>query len=203
MPARLSIQRPSPTTVLFNVSNVPYRSTIASKLLFCLEVLLRVFIFSTVLLIDAAKLRTYAFYRDGTVPWTKVWSSSVGMLACQIADRHLWQVIAPASAVLLYLMVRKGYTEESLLVIRGLGVQTSSSAATYFMSATTRFIPTAQVQDIVIHEAFRNFEVRFYLVIIVEGESEAIVVFPKLLPRRNILEDAWKGTRKCLYEPSS
>jgi phosphatidylinositol glycan class H protein len=30
----------------------------------------------------------------------------------------------------------------------------------------------------VIHEAFKGFEVRFYLAIIVEGEPEVVVVFP-------------------------
>ena len=29
-----------------------------------------------------------------------------------------------------------------------------------------------------IHEAFKGFEVRFYLAVIVEGESEVVVVFP-------------------------
>lgn len=69
-------------------------------------------------------------------------------------------------------------TEESLLVIRGLGVQTSTSSATYLSKASTRFIPTTQIQDIVIHEAFKGFEVKFYLAIIVEGESNVVVVFP-------------------------
>ncbi|EAS32480.2 phosphatidylinositol glycan, class H [Coccidioides immitis RS] len=201
MPSRLLVERPSPTTVLFTVSNAPSRSSITSKLLFYLEILLRVIIFAAVLLVDAAKLRDYAFCQDGIIPWSNVWSSPAGLMACHIADRHLWQVIAPSSAVLLYLMVRKGYTEESLLVIRGLGVQTSTSSATYFMSATTRFIPTTQIQDIVIHEAFKGFEVRFYLAIIVEAEAEVVVVFPNLLPRRNILEEVWKGVRKCLYKP--
>lgn len=68
--------------------------------------------------------------------------------------------------------------EESLLVIRGLGVQTSTSSSMYWSSAATRFIPTTQIQDIVIHEAFKGFEVRFYLAIIVEGESGVVVVFP-------------------------
>ena len=29
-----------------------------------------------------------------------------------------------------------------------------------------------------IHEAFKGFEVRFYLAVIVEGETEVLVVFP-------------------------
>lgn len=70
------------------------------------------------------------------------------------------------------------YTEESLLVIRGLGIQTSTSSNTCLSKATTRFIPTTQIQDIVIHEAFKGFEVRFYLAVIVEGERNVVVVFP-------------------------
>lgn len=69
-------------------------------------------------------------------------------------------------------------SEESLLVIRGLGIQTSTSSATYLFKASTRFIPTTQIQDIVIHEAFKGFEVRFYLAVIIDGEPDALVVFP-------------------------
>lgn len=68
--------------------------------------------------------------------------------------------------------------EESLLVIRGLGIQTSTSSATYLFKASTRFIPTTQIQDIVIHEAFKGFEVRFYLAVIVGDEPDVVVVFP-------------------------
>ncbi|GIC87237.1 PIG-H family GPI synthesis protein [Aspergillus udagawae] len=93
--------------------------------------------------------------------------------------------------------------EESLLVIRGLGIQTSTSSATYLSKAATRFIPTTQIQDIVIHEAFKGFEVCFYLAVIVEGEPDVVVVFPKLIPRRAILEEVWRGSRRCLYDAKS
>ena len=46
------------------------------------------------------------------------------------------------------------------------------------MPSDTRFIPTSQIRDIFIHEAFRGFEVRYYLAVIVEGEGEVVVVFP-------------------------
>lgn len=68
--------------------------------------------------------------------------------------------------------------EESLLVLRGLGIQTSSSSPTYLSTPTTRFIPTTAIQDIFIHEAFKGFEVRFYLAIVVQGEEDVVVVFP-------------------------
>lgn len=66
-------------------------------------------------------------------------------------------------------------------MIRGLGVQTSTSSPTYLSTASTRFIPSSMIQDIFIHEAFKGFEVRFYLTIVVEGEEEVVVVFPVCL----------------------
>ena len=105
---------------------------------------------------------------------------------------------------------------ESLLVLRGLGIETSTSSPSYLSTATTRFIPTTQIQDLIIHEAFKGFEVRFYLAVVVEGQTEVVVVFPvrhgalppeqgthdiqKLLPKRIILEEVWRGARQCLYD---
>ncbi|CAL8581601.1 hypothetical protein XPA_007290 [Xanthoria parietina] len=99
------------------------------------------------------------------------------------------------------LVTRRWHTEESLLVLRTLGIQTTTLSASYLLPATSRFIPTSQIRDIFIHEAFRGFEVRFYLCVVVEGEGEAVVVFPKLLPNRHVLEQVWRGARECLYEP--
>lgn len=85
-------------------------------------------------------------------------------------------------------------------MLRGLGLQTSTASSLYLRTPTTRFIPTTSIQDIFIHEAFRGFEVRFYLAIVVKSEEEVVVVFPRLLPRRDILEEVWRGARACLYE---
>lgn len=68
--------------------------------------------------------------------------------------------------------------EESLLILRSLGIQTTSVSPYYLLPPTTRFIPTSQIRDILIHEAFRGFEVRYYLAVVVEGEAEVVVVFP-------------------------
>lgn len=69
-------------------------------------------------------------------------------------------------------------------------------------TATTRFIPTEKIQDILVNEAFRGFEVRYYLVVVVEGEEDVVVVFPRMLPRRVIVESVWRGVRGCLFEPA-
>lgn len=100
-----------------------------------------------------------------------------------------------------YGIVLRIHTSESLLVLRGLGIQTSTSSTTYLGTASTRFIPTEKIQDILVNEAFRRFEVRYYLIVVVQGEDEVVVVFPKLLPSRDIVERVWRGARRCLYEP--
>jgi phosphatidylinositol glycan class H protein len=38
------------------------------------------------------------------------------------------------------------------------------------------------------------------LAVVVEGEEDVVVVFSTLLPRRAILEEVWRGTKKCLWE---
>lgn len=79
-------------------------------------------------------------------------------------------------------------------------MQTRESPSSYLASAPTRFIPTEKIQDIFINEAFRGIEVRYYLIVVVEGEDDVVVVFPGLLPRRHIVETVWRGARECLYE---
>ena len=89
--------------------------------------------------------------------------------------------IAPksfTSPVCPWLMIRFRYAEESLLTLRTLGIQTSTLSSSYLLPSDTRFIPTSQIRDIFIHEAFKGFEVRFYLAVVVEGEGEVVVVFP-------------------------
>lgn len=101
---------------------------------------------------------------------------------------------------MLYVLSRRAHASESLLVLRGLGVQTSESGGSYLGGTATRFIPTEKIQDVFVNEAFRGFEVRYYLVVVVEGEEEVVVVFPGLLPGRKIVESVWRGVRECLYE---
>ncbi|KAK4154276.1 GPI-c transferase complex [Chaetomidium leptoderma] len=96
------------------------------------------------------------------------------------------------------------HTTESVLVLRGLGIQTSScsSFSRFWWGAATqtRFIPTEKIRDVLINEAFRGFGVRYYLIVVVEGEGDVVVLFPGLLPRRRIVEAVWRGVRGCLFE---
>lgn len=193
----LTIESPSPTTVSYSVSNKRHPK---SKLVARLRGTARVVLISYAVLIDFAKAQTILDLGHASRYVDLLLKISLTNPLVQIVAGYAdWWVLAILTAITLYVCLRRNYTEESLLVLRGLGIQTSTSSPYFFQSPTTTFIPTTQIQDIVIHEAFKGLEVRYYLAVIVEGASEVVVVFPHLLPKREILEQVWRGARKCLY----
>ncbi|KAH6850886.1 GPI-GlcNAc transferase complex, PIG-H component-domain-containing protein [Chaetomium sp. MPI-CAGE-AT-0009] len=132
-----------------------------------------------------------------------------------------WAVAVAAMAAVYAAARTRLHTTESVLVLRGLGIQTCTSGSgsgsggggvgvgggggwgggsKWGWGRQTRFIPTEKIRDVLINEAFRGFEVRYYLVVVVEGEEDVVVLFPGLLPRRKIVEAVWRGIRGCLVE---
>lgn len=209
--------QPTPYTVSYTVSTRAIPGTVLARLAQHVDTVLRILVgLATVLFLWVKWCTTYnkSLYPYSTVPVAVIlrdWHLDTVISACQ------WLYLLPSTLMILYLVLRRNYTgrypalstfltisnnttEESLTVLRGLGIQTSTTSPSYLQTPTTRFIPTTSIQDIFIHETFRGFEVRFYLVVVVEGEEDVVVVFPKLLPRRKVLEEVWRGSRKCLWE---
>ncbi|KAE8445170.1 hypothetical protein EG329_013667 [Mollisiaceae sp. DMI_Dod_QoI] len=210
----LRTRRPSPTTVEYTVSTAP-DLTLPLRALTLFTILLRLLIGLSVLLLLYSEF-LQSSYALPLTPYSTtppilstdyifhiayiLTTSSLGNLFSTLSSRIPALFLIPISFTLLYALSLRLHTTESLLVLRGLGIQTSSSSSTYLSSSTTRFIPTEKIQDIFINEAFRGFEVRYYLVVVVEGEESVVVVFPRLLPRRAIVESVWRGARGCLFE---
>lgn len=112
MPGKLRVQRPSPTTVSFTVSNAPRRSSPPAKILFAFQVLIRAILFCCVIIVGITRLRHVFFYQDGRfIPWQDVWSSSVGSKVCDLVDTYNnpW-AIAVISALIVWGVFRRGYT---------------------------------------------------------------------------------------------
>lgn len=178
----LTTKRPTQTTVLYTVSTRSPAKTIAARLSHYAFVLLRVVVGVCVATVLLREFSNPTSYINGlhALAWLEnaILTSPTGQLATLLVSNltFLWRMLICAG--ITWLIFRKGYTEESLLVIRGLGVQTSTSSPSYLWTSSTRFIPTSSIQDIFIHEAFKGFEVRFYLGIVVEGEEDVVVVFP-------------------------
>ncbi|OQO10131.1 hypothetical protein B0A48_04488 [Cryoendolithus antarcticus] len=188
----LTTKRPTPTTIEYTVSTRPSTPTLSSRIAASVSTLLRL---ATAAISLGCLLVELGNYFDlHLVDLTRVWQSFTPLPTPPALYRF------PIYVALLVLTLRRPFATDSLLVIQGLGLQTSTSSPTYLWSGTTRFIPTSQVQDVFLHEAFRGFEVVYYLSVVVEGEGEVVVVFPTVLPRREILEEVWRGVRSSLYE---
>ncbi|KAG8160427.1 hypothetical protein KVR01_009963 [Diaporthe batatas] len=129
--------------------------------------------------------------------------SPAGRVAQRLAEGLPPYAALALCAAVAYVTTLRVHTTESLLVLRGLGVQTSSVGGSYLAGwrAGTRFIPTEKIRDVLINEAFRGIAVRYYLIVVVEGEDDVVVVFPRLLPGRGVVEAVWRGVRGCLWEP--
>ncbi|RYP53464.1 hypothetical protein DL769_010509 [Monosporascus sp. CRB-8-3] len=218
----LRIRRPSPTTAEFIVSTRP-PLTPPLRIFLCLVYLIRLIAGLEILLLlySTWTLSPYSQFSastncSSTITATPtpllslatlhsllqaVQATGLGRLNTRVAVAVPAWVLAPGGLAALYLLLLRIHTEERLLVLRGLGIQTTTpGGATVLARGTTRFIPTGKIRDVLINEAFRGFEVRHYLVVVVEGEDDVVVVFPRLLPRPRILEKVWRGVRECLFE---
>lgn len=179
----LSVRRPTQTTVLYTVSTRPQTKTVTARIREYFAILLRITagILVARLLLHESGILDHNNHILAPLEIALLTSSAGQFLSLIFSNiTWIWRVLG--CAAVSWLILRKGFTEESLLVIRGLGVQTSTSSPTYFWASSTRFIPTSAIQDIFIYEAFKGFEVRFYLSIVVEGEEDVVVVFPVRTP---------------------
>ncbi|KAF9356317.1 hypothetical protein BGX26_005422 [Mortierella sp. AD094] len=88
-------------------------------------------------------------------------------------------------------------TEETILVIRDVGVQVK----TVYLGgrSSSRFIDRSKISDIIINEAITMLHIRVYMAIIVDGEDKMVVVFQNLLPRLRVLLQAYHGARSIIF----
>ncbi|KAI1108662.1 hypothetical protein F5Y14DRAFT_435392 [Nemania sp. NC0429] len=226
----LRIRRPSPTAVEFTVSTLPPLTLAVRLSLYTIYLLQSFLALLVLLLLyatwarspygssdlDLDPLPSHPTTATSTTTSTgtlgsllqshlshllrAVLASPPGQHATQLSHRVSPRVLVPACLAALYALAQRPYAEESLLVLRGLGVQTRSVKGNVLRGrAATRFIPTRKIRDVLVNEAFRGFEVRHYLAVVVDGEPDVVVVFPGLLPRRPVVEAVWRGVRECLY----
>lgn len=179
----LSVKRPTSTTVLYTVSTRSPATSLAARASTYGLLLARItagFCIAVILLHELRLTFPSPINDRGPFAGLETFLSTPpieqSLAALSTHTTRIWRLLI--STGILWLIFRKTYASESLLVIQGLGVQTSTSSHSYLWTSSTRFIPTSSIQDIFIYEAFKGFEVRFYLAIVVEGEEDVVVVFP-------------------------
>lgn len=157
-------------------------------------------------------LMRYSMYFAVFVQLCALWSPLYSSLGRYIIPQRTIELVGRFSAqdpkcyafilLLLCYLIYRCYPimsdEETLLVMRSIGVQTTTRG-------TSRFMPIDDIEDIIIHEGFKGFEVRFYLAIVLKDSTNASrsrleIVFPDTLPRRKFLEQVWVDARRALFD---
>ncbi|XP_064485630.1 phosphatidylinositol N-acetylglucosaminyltransferase subunit H-like isoform X1 [Ornithodoros turicata] len=114
-------------------------------------------------------------------------------------------VFMMALLILLAVKFHGRVKQESLLVMRSLGLQTTTTFVTG--RQVSRFISKETIKDVVISEAITMHRVIFYLVILLHNVdssgSKLIPLFQNTFPRLDALRTVYHGVQDCLYGISS
>ncbi|KAJ2550766.1 hypothetical protein EV175_003945 [Coemansia sp. RSA 1933] len=88
--------------------------------------------------------------------------------------------------------------QESLVVIRNVGIQTETTTLAGIRSLCSFELP--QIEDLFVHEAMLFFEYRYYMAILPKIPNHNVVImFPQLLPRLSMLLHVYHGARQVLF----
>ncbi|CAM9951673.1 unnamed protein product [Scytosiphon promiscuus] len=91
---------------------------------------------------------------------------------------------------------RSRVREESLLVVRELGVQVTTKYVDGREKST--FLDKAKIKAILINEGITMHRVVFYLAFVVAGRDKMVVAFENLKPRLHTLIKIYRGTRAAI-----
>lgn len=119
--------------------------------------------------------------------------------------------------IILMVLFNWQESEDTLLIMRDIGIQLTSNGGWKFSgNRKETFIPRKSIIDLVVHEAFHGYgEVIFYLCVLKKpnnanndsllrshDDQTIYVVFPNILPSKEILIKVWKTSRKVLFGDS-
>ncbi|KAJ1902127.1 hypothetical protein LPJ81_003642, partial [Coemansia sp. IMI 209127] len=104
--------------------------------------------------------------------------------------------LVPMAVYLLWSSTR--VYEESLVVIRNVGIQTETTTLVGARSVCSFELP--QIEDLFVHEALLLFEYRYYMAILPRDRKDHVVImFPQLLPSLDMMLPVYHGARQLLF----
>ncbi|EGW34479.1 phosphatidylinositol N-acetylglucosaminyltransferase subunit H [Spathaspora passalidarum NRRL Y-27907] len=113
-----------------------------------------------------------------------------------------------ALVTMIALVSLRQQPEDTMIVMKGIGVQLVTKKKWRFQNSSQSFIPIKDMIDLVIHEGFHKYgQVIFYLCVLTRSNDQSgnddsniiKVIFPEFLPRRDILLKVWKLSRELLF----
>jgi len=123
---------------------------------------------------------------------------------------YMWMRGTPANSIFWFLLlslllfivrvvVRRGAVkEESLLVIRQLGVQLTTKF--YSGKEDSQFIDNSKIDAVILNEGITCGDIIFYMAFIVKNKQKMVVAFKNLRPRLNPLLEIFNTTRTIILD---
>ncbi|CUM66518.1 uncharacterized protein PRCAT00004184001 [Priceomyces carsonii] len=137
----------------------------------------------------------------------------VGLICYQTTRVKLWgirdqavQIIFITGALMALVSLRQE-PQDTMIVMRDIGIQLESKKAWRFQTKVEHFVPLKSMIDLVIHEGFHGYgQVIFYLCVLKRPKDSATqdnslikIIFPEFLPRKEVLIDVWRLSRELLF----
>ncbi|KAK9383571.1 GPI-GlcNAc transferase complex, PIG-H component-domain-containing protein [Kockiozyma suomiensis] len=188
---------PAATTVSYTISNKPRNRTAGTFLLSFCRFAFLLFLYSTC----AHRIWIFKSWTLSLPFHASVYIEEQVVVSLPYSTYTFSHEILICVAAFLFLLsfLYRGYSEDSILVLHDFGIEVKSTGSMLF-STSSQFIPLELIQDVVINEGFRGFEVVYYLAVVVKNRGRLLVVFPNLLPKRHEIEYIWRDIRHCLYQ---
>eukprot|EP01104_Vermistella_antarctica_P021358 TRINITY_DN9608_c0_g1_i1.p1 TRINITY_DN9608_c0_g1~~TRINITY_DN9608_c0_g1_i1.p1 ORF type:complete len:166 (-),score=23.56 TRINITY_DN9608_c0_g1_i1:95-592(-) len=108
----------------------------------------------------------------------------------------LWSVVIWAAGSIRLLFRLQEVTEETLQVMREMGVQVITKTARG--SETHLFIDKSKIEAVLINEGITCCQVVFYMTFSVRGHDSMVLAFQHLMPRYDDLLEIYRSTRATL-----
>ncbi|KAH9952150.1 hypothetical protein B0H21DRAFT_715986 [Amylocystis lapponica] len=141
------------------------------------------------------------FWLDATIPLL------IALFWDSVSDNRA-AIACIAATVLVYAYVRcTQVLWESVVVLPSLGLQfeTHRGLPSIPLTVSRNFIPLSSMQDFIINEGLRGWNVRYYLAAIQRSRRDAIsldVAYENILPRFPVLLEVYHGVHETLLDES-
>lgn len=103
-----------------------------------------------------------------------------------------WQLVL---APLLFIPMIRTRVSESVLIVKGLGVQFENRGRYRFASDYNRFIPSDAIRTVFINEVFEGSRVVYVVQVVLRETNEICLAFRELRPRLPVLREVWTSIK--------
>lgn len=101
------------------------------------------------------------------------------------------------ASIALKVLVPQPVVQESLVALRGVGVQMRAVHANG--ASSSQFIDAHSLREIIVHEGIQTCSVRYYMALVVTGREKLVLAFDAARPRLPVLSRIYRTIHPVMY----